>query len=738
MESETEIIIDEPIKNIEVIMPTESTIELRHIRSVIGEKEDLPSLSSRVSLVSRIRSLITKFFGVPQLIHLQGSLDINKTLTLAAGENNPGDIFSDGTYLYVGLQTNPGKVVKIDLKTFTSVSTLTFDVGETSVKSLVSDGTYLYAGLDTSAAGGTTAGKVVRINLNNFTKKDTLTFDAGEDNVSSLFLDGTYLYAGLQTTPAKVVRVNINTFTKTSTLSLTGNLVQSLYSDTCYLYASVNSTVTISRINLISFTETSTLTLSLPISSPPTSVTKLFCDGLYLYVLSNTDLTSYCTKIDIETFTELQYLDVSPAYCIFSDGTYLYIGALSYGILKVNISTFKIEAGIPSTESSGPGTLYTDGAYLYAGLIASPGKITRSYIIPSNDVHQRRIDTIKECTQAVVSATTSLGLATTLVDTARTESNDYWNNMTVLILGGAYKGQSRRISDFDLATNTITVSPAFNGAIASGVRYAILPDVATGATSTLTQADILSDATPFAGADIVIIKADTQTIEDSTLKTAPTVGSLASYIASGGVALGTALPNSKSLYDVIALDRLDNGTYGLSAIETLVDDLETRLTAVRAGYMDNLSAGAVAQASVATDTRLAELDAANLPADIDTIKGYTNNLVATVTNGTYTHANNTNEQDLLIFAAATQDINLYLDMVNITQTSTIREYIEVDGATYRQLSAKVFPTDFDTSTKSISLSFKQPNRDYKITFQSSIAEGSAKDILYSYRTESRS
>lgn len=149
---------------------------------------------------------------------------------------------------------------------------------------------------------------------------------------------------------------------------------------------------------------------------------------------------------------------------------------------------------------------------------------------------------------------------------------------------------------------------------------------------------------------------------------------------------GTALPANKSLYDVLALDRwdvrldatraakidnldvtissrasataltthdsdiktrLDHATYGLSALKTLIDaveaklddatyglsalnnDLDTllaRLTATRAGYLDNLSGGAVALASVCTETRLAELDAANLPAVTDAIKAKTDNL----------------------------------------------------------------------------------------------------------------
>lgn len=63
------------------------------------------------------------------------------------------------------------------------------------------------------------------------------------------------------------------------------------------------------------------------------------------------------------------------------------------------------------------------------------------------------------------------------------------------------------------------------------------------------------------------------------------------------------------------------------------------LTALRAGYLDNLSAGAAALAAVCTAARLAELDAANIPADVDTLlarltalrAGYLDNLSAGAT-----------------------------------------------------------------------------------------------------------
>lgn len=60
----------------------------------------------------------------------------------------------------------------------------------------------------------------------------------------------------------------------------------------------------------------------------------------------------------------------------------------------------------------------------------------------------------------------------------------------------------------------------------------------------------------------------------------------------GTIAAGTHNPQSGDAYGVV-----NNGTYGNSAIETLVDELESRLTATRAGYLDNLSGGAAATAA---------------------------------------------------------------------------------------------------------------------------------------------
>ncbi len=79
-----------------------------------------------------------------------------------------------------------------------------------------------------------------------------------------------------------------------------------------------------------------------------------------------------------------------------------------------------------------------------------------------------------------------------------------------------------------------------------------------------------------------------------------------------------------------ALALLKNATYGLSAIETLVDELETRLTAARAGYLDNINGhtaqtgdnfarlGAPAGASVSADVAAVKAETANILIDTGT------------------------------------------------------------------------------------------------------------------------
>jgi hypothetical protein len=255
------------------------------------------------------------------------------TLTLATGENRIWALAVSGGYLYAGLYTYPGKVVKIDLSTFTKVSTLTLATGENYVYSLAVSGGYLYAGVYTSP------GKVVKIDLSTFTKVSTLTFASGEDYVCSLAVSGSYLYAGLYTSPGKVVKIDLSTFSEVSALTFaTGEeLVYSLAVSGSYLYAGLALVPgEVVKIDLSTFSEVSALTFA----TGESVVWVLAVSGGYLYAGLDTS-PGKVVGIDLSTFTKVSTLTLA------TGENYVYSLAVS-------------------------------GGYLYAGLVTSPGKVVKT------------------------------------------------------------------------------------------------------------------------------------------------------------------------------------------------------------------------------------------------------------------------------------------------------------------------------------------------------------------------
>lgn len=78
--------------------------------------------------------------------------------------------------------------------------------GEDSIYSLVIVSGYLYAGLYTSP------GKIVKIDPESFSQTETLTLRDGENWVSSLVASDGFLYASLRMWPGKIVKINLETF----------------------------------------------------------------------------------------------------------------------------------------------------------------------------------------------------------------------------------------------------------------------------------------------------------------------------------------------------------------------------------------------------------------------------------------------------------------------------------------------------------------------------------------------
>jgi len=161
------------------------------------------------------------------------------TLTLSSPYLNVTSLVVSGGYLYAGTSTSPGYIVKVDLSTFTVVSTLTLPIGKDYVQALAVSGGYLYVGTSTIP------GYIVKVDLSTFTVVSTLALGVGEEYVQALAVSGGYLYAGTVATPGCIVKVDLSTFTKVSTLTLPSGeyIVQTLIVPDIgdYLYAGLQT-----------------------------------------------------------------------------------------------------------------------------------------------------------------------------------------------------------------------------------------------------------------------------------------------------------------------------------------------------------------------------------------------------------------------------------------------------------------------------------------------------------------
>ena len=188
--------------------------------------------------------------------------------------------------------------------------------------------------------------------------------------------------------------------------------------------------------------------------------------------------------------------------------------------------------------------------------------------------------------------------------------------------------------------------------------------------------------------------------------------------------------------DTVVQGYLTNTTYGLSAIRTAIDgsgglgtDLTTlldRLTSTRAGYLDNLSAGAVAQASVIgtpANTSIAQ--------DIaDTVTKMT----GSGTNSSYSYTAGVTEQTVLELAKTNiySLLSLSIDLSNFTagRVITARVYYKVDGVNYQLLDT----VDYTVGTHdAISISPQMNlNQNWKITIQIDTTEAGATTVPFNY------
>lgn len=85
-----------------------------------------------------------------------------------------------------------------------------------------------------------------------------------------------------------------------------------------------------------------------------------------------------------------------------------------------------------------------------------------------------------------LAGTADAGTKSTLASTSLIQRDDYWNGCILDMVTGDNAGKSRTIVDFDAASDTLTVDPAFDEAIGAGDEYVIIKQ---GASTFLTAQD---------------------------------------------------------------------------------------------------------------------------------------------------------------------------------------------------------------------------------------------------------
>jgi len=107
-------------------------------------------------------------------------------------------------------------------------------------------------------------------------------------------------------------------------------------------------------------------------------------------------------------------------------------------------------------------------------------------------------------------------------------------------------------------------------------------------------------------------------------------------------------------------------------------------------------------------------------------------LVGEETEGVITHPDGVGEEVALEFIheGVADYPAVLLDLNALTQNTTIRLYVKVDGTNYRLVTPAVFPGDFPANAKVVPIVLYPTGKDWVITLQSGIAEGADRSIPY--------
>lgn len=236
--------------------------------------------------------------------------------------------------------SDPGRIVKVNLTTFTKVSALDLDIGESDLFGAAISGNFLYVGSGDN--------KIIKINLSTFTREAVV--DLNYASPTSLHISGDYLYVVHYSDPAAVTKIGLSTFVISKEQIYAGekNITSGIIYDGHIYGACVRNPGKILKINLSDLSLDAALALA-------GNENRAECMDIYrgyLYVGLHTELGEdaagpYVAKVSLSTFTEVgsPLGDAVTHRTIWAAkvvGSNLYLGDYStpVRIIKVDLDTF--------------------------------------------------------------------------------------------------------------------------------------------------------------------------------------------------------------------------------------------------------------------------------------------------------------------------------------------------------------------------------------------------------------
>jgi hypothetical protein len=277
--------------------------------------------------------------------------------------------------MYIGLNMAPGGVARVDLSHLKEIGqALRFSTGEDAVYSLAVDGGFLYAGLYTSP------GRIIKINLADFTVQNSIILGHGRNWVSCLAIDGGYLYAGLRLWPGTIVKVDLKSFTITDILELRSgeNNIYSLVVRKGFLFANNGMDPGgVAKIDLSSFREVDSLRLAPGEGYSQSLVTV----GDYLYT-GFYERPGGIARIDLINFREMPRALMfrqgeDRVWALFSDGEFLYAGLDTRPgrIVKSSLDLRQLDSLVLQAGENGAFAFVQWRNRTFVGIYSTPGKI---------------------------------------------------------------------------------------------------------------------------------------------------------------------------------------------------------------------------------------------------------------------------------------------------------------------------------------------------------------------------